>query len=451
MRHVKVWTAVLAASCAFSGVVSAAQGSRYRIAYATYLGGPAWDQAREVIVYPDGSVLLGAQTCSANMPTTKDSAQSAYAGDDPNLGHGGIYGGDCYLARLSADGRKVIASTYFGGSKQERNVYGMGLDSKGNVVITSATRSPDAPTTEGAFQRKYGGGPSDMLVAKISADLRKVIWCTYVGGSGDDFPRGGLAVDGRDNVYIVGTTNSNNFPTTAGAIQPELSGPRDSAIVKLKADGSGPVFSTCLGGSGEDDAIMGVRLDKQGNLYVAGHTKSTDFPGAGGSAQGKAGGLSDCYFAKLSPDASRLIFASYLGGSGNEFAEHRPWLTEDGCVVLSGFCGSADFPITSGCDHRRDKSKGGAFVTKLSSDGKKFVFSSLIGGSAGANLLMPTLDAAGNIYVVGSTPSRDFPVTPDDIRKPSQFTGSQLKPDNVGNILETSDHSQKLPCLIRHL
>jgi hypothetical protein len=350
------------------------------------------------------------------MPTTPGVVQPRYAGDDPALGHGGIYGGDCYLARLSPDGRRVVAATYFGGSKQERNVYGLGLDRQGNLVIASATRSTDAPTTPGCLQPKYGGGPSDMLVAKLSADLRKLLWCTYVGGAGDDFPRGGLALDGDDNVVVVGTSTSANFPTTPGSLQPNLRGPRDSAIVKLRADGSGLLFGTLLGGSGEDDAIMGVRLDRAGDLYVAGHTKSSDFPVSASAAQPKHGGQSDCYLAKLSGDGSRLHWATYLGGSGQEFAEHRPWLTPDGCLLLAGFCGSADFPTTDGAWQRMLAGKGDGFLTKLAADGRSLVFSTLLGGSEGENWLMPTVDRQRRIFIVGNTSSRDFPVTPDALQ-----------------------------------
>ncbi len=251
---------------------------RYEIAYATYFGGSQWDQAREVIVYPDGSVLVGGQSCSADLATTPGVFQPKYAGDDPALGHGGNYGGDCFLLRLSPDGSRVLAATYFGGSKQERNVYGMALDSQGNIVITSATRSPDLPTTGGAFQRTYGGPPSDWMVAKLTADLTKLVWCTYVGGQGDDFPRGGLELDAEDNVYVVGGTASKDFPTTQGVFQQSMAGPRNAAIVKLKADGSGLVFSTLLGG-GQWDGQMGIRIDRAGSLYVAGHTQSPDFPG----------------------------------------------------------------------------------------------------------------------------------------------------------------------------
>lgn len=389
---------------------------RYKIEYATYFGGSGWDQAREIIVYPDGSVLVGAQVCSPGLPTTEGVVQPNYAGDDPTLGHGGIYGGDCFLLRLSPDGSKVLAATYFGGSKQERNVYGMGLDSKGNVVITSATRSPDAPTTPGSFQPKYGGGPSDMLVAKLSPDLKKLLWCTYVGGSGDDFPRGGLAIGPDDSVYVVGTSNSSDFPTTKGVVQPKRNGPRDSAIVRLKPDGSGLVFATLLGGSGEDDAIMGVRLDDAGNIYVAGHTKSDDFPVTPGAPQPKLGGESDCYLAKLSPDASRIIYATYLGGKGNEFAEHRPLLLPDGSFILTGVTSSPDFPTTDNALQRELKGRNDGFLVKLAPDGRRFAFSTLLGGAGGEFFLMPTPDADGNIYIVGTTTSRDFPVTPDAVQ-----------------------------------
>lgn len=389
---------------------------RQRIAYATYVGGAEWDQAREVIVSRDGSVLIGAQTNSQTMPVTPDSLQPKYAGDDPHLGHGGVYGGDCYLARLSPDGSRVLAATYFGGSKQERNTYGMALDSQGNVVIATATRSPDSPTTAGCFQPKFGGGQSDMMVAKLAPDLQRLIWCTYIGGSRDDSPRGGLTLDGQDCVYVVGTSNSPNFPTTPGVFQPHLNGPRDSTIVKLKADGSGLVFSTLLGGSGEDDAIMGVRLDAAGNVYVAGHARSSDFPVTPGAAQPRSGGQSDSYFAKLAPDASRILYATYLGGSGQEFSEHRPWLDADGSMLLAGYCGSRDFPTTHGAYQRQLKGSGDGLLVKLSPDGTRFVFSTLLGGTGTDNLLMPTVDIDGNIWVVGNTSSPDFPVTSDALQ-----------------------------------
>ena len=367
----------LFACCLLASGVLAAGEPRYKVAYATYFGGRGWDEAREIIVYPDGSVLVGGMTASDNLPTTADTVQPKYAGDDPALGHGGIYGGDCFLLRLSPDGSQILAATYFGGSKQERAVYGMGLDAKGNVVLTSATRSRDLPTTKGCFQPTYGGGTSDWFVAKLAADLKTILWCTYVGGSGDESPRGGLAIDRRDHVYLVGSTGSPNFPTTEGVHQRKRKGRRDAAIVKLEPDASKLVFATLLGG-GSSDGLMGVRVDPAGSLYVAGHTQSADFPVTPGAPQSKLGGKSDCYLAKLSADATRLLYATYLGGRENEFAEHRPYLAKDGSVLLAGVTGSPDFPTTSRAVQRTLGGKTDGFLTRLSAGGRRLAFSTLL-------------------------------------------------------------------------
>jgi hypothetical protein len=129
------------------------------------------------------------------------------------------------------------------------------------------------------------------------------------------------------------------------------------------------------------------------------------------------GGQSDCYFAALAPDGDRLLYATYLGGSGNEFAEHRPWRMADGSMLLAGFCASTNFPTTPEAYQRARKGPGDGFLTKLSPDGKRFAFSTLVGGSGGENFLMPTIDPRGNIWIVGSTSSDDFPVTPDALQK----------------------------------
>ncbi|RKY00036.1 hypothetical protein DRP77_12245 [Candidatus Poribacteria bacterium] len=386
--------------------------SRFEIAYATYLGGSGWDEAREVIPYPDGSVLIGAQSCSPDMPMVEGAFQPCYAGDDPNLGHPGVYGGDCYLARISPDGSELIAATYFGGSKQERNVYGMELDRDGNVVITSMTHSPDLPVTEGAFQARHGGGPGTIFVAKLSGDLKELLWCTYLGGSGDESPRGGLALDEEDNVYIFGTTASPDFPTTDGAYQRRLNGPRDAFVAKLKADGSELIWCTLFGGSSED-YMLGGRLDREGNVYFVGHTTSPDLPITPGCAQPRHGGKHDAYAVKLSPDGGQVLYATYLGGSGNEFPEHRPALLPDGSLLIPGVTASPDFPVTPGAYQRELRGKNDAFLTKLSADGSRFLFSTLLGGSGTEVCLMPTVSPSGTIFIVGTTSSPDLPVTPD--------------------------------------
>jgi hypothetical protein len=414
---------------------------RYVVQYATYLGGDAWDQAREVIPLADGSVLIGAMTASSNMPTTPGVVQPEYAGDDPSLGHGGVIGGDGFLARLNPDGSKILAATYFGGSKQERGVYGMLLDSSGNIVIGSATRSPDMPTTRGSYQPRYGGPDADMYAAKLSGDLKNILWCTYVGASKNDWPRGGIALDGQDNVVIVGGTSSKDFPTTEGAYQRELKGERDAAVIKLSSDGSRLIFSTLLGGSGWD-GLMGAQVDRAGNVYVAGHTRSRDFPVTGGAPQPEFAGNSDCFLSKLSSDGTRLLYSTYLGGVENEFAEHRPWLSSDGSFLLPGVSASPGFPTTATAFQTSLEGKTDGFLTRLSPDGKQFAFSTLLGGSGGEFFLMPTPDRQGNIFIVGHTTSKDYPVTSGALQ--SEYGGGKRQWDGDGALAVLSPDGSEL-------
>jgi hypothetical protein len=430
MKPSNIIAALIAALLLASAPADAAgEAYRYRVAWATCIGGSGDEQIREVIPCPDGSVLLGGQTNSPDLPVTDGCVQSRYAGEPMGSGHGGVVMGDCFLMHLGPEGREVRACTYFGGSKQERNVYGMARDRAGNIVITSATRSPDLPTTEGAFQRTYGGPPADWMVAKLSANLKHCLWCTYVGGRGDDFPRGGLAVDDRDFVYVVGTSTSPNFPTTEGVFQRDRRGERDAAVVKLKPDGSGLVWATRLGGGGRD-GLMGIRVDPDGNCHVAGHTQSADFPVTPGAPRPTYGGKSDCFLAGLAPDASRLLYATYLGGRDNEFAEHRPALLPGGDVLLSGVTLSPDFYTTEGAVQRTLKGKNDGFLARLSDDGKRLAFSTLLGGDDAEFFLMPTVDARGNIFICGTSRSEDFPVTAGAIQ--TAFAGASGPWDGDG-------------------
>jgi hypothetical protein len=390
--------------------VGRAAESTYRIAYATYLGGRADEQLREVISLPDGSILVGGQTSSHDLPVTPGAVQPKYGGEPAGTGHPGLVAGDCFVARLSADGTKVLACTYFGGSKQERNTYGFGLDSRGNLVLSSATRSSDLRTTKGACQEKYGGGKSDMFAAKLTPDLKTLLWSTYVGGRHEDWPRGGITLDKDDHVYIVGGADGDDFPVTRRVFGAKRKGKRDAAIVKLKPDGSGVAWATFLGGS-DWDGLMGIRVDDAGNAYVAGHTRSRDLPVTPGVAQRTYRGKSDCFVAKLSADATSLAYCTYLGGRENEFAEHQLRLLKDGSVLVTGVTGSPDFPTTPGAVQRKLKGKTDGFLTKIAPDGKRFVFSTLLGGSGGEFYLMPTPGPKGNLWIVGNTSSADFPAT----------------------------------------
>ena len=160
---------------------------------------------------------------------------------------------------------------------------------------------------------------------------------------------------------------------------------------------------------------MGLQARPGGGLAVAGHTQSADFPFPPGAHQKTFGGHWDAILLELSPDAKEIRSGTFLGGVGAEFGEHRPSLARDGSFLVSGFEGSEDFPATTRIAPEVFEKPGNCFVARYSESGQRIAVVGF-GGSNGEFFLMPTEDAAGNIWVVGQTSSDDFPVTPDALQ-----------------------------------
>src|SRR5262249_46332579 len=139
-------------------------------------------------------------------------------------------------------------------------------------------------------------------------------YSTFLGGSGAD-QGNAIAVDAAGSAYVVGNTNSTDFPTTVGVVTSSAPGGGDVFVTKLTPDGSGFIYSRSLGGTGLDQAD-GIAVDAAGAAYVVGLTQSTDFPATSGAYQSKLSGTSDAFVLKLSTAGDHLIYATYLGGSG---------------------------------------------------------------------------------------------------------------------------------------
>ncbi len=156
-------------------------------------------------------------------------------------------------------------------------------------------------------------------------------------------------MDFSGNAYVPGVTSSTDFPTTPGAFQTSFAGGNcDGYLTKLSPTGSGVVYSTCLGGSG-DDFAGAVRVDRLGNAYVLGQTSSTDFPTTADAFQSTyGGGNSDAFVTKLNPTGSGLVFSSYLGGSGGDGSVGSgSGVDRFGNVYVFGLTSSTDFPTTA--------------------------------------------------------------------------------------------------------
>jgi len=169
-------------------------------------------------------------------------------------------------------------------------------------------------------------------------------------------------------------------------------------------------YATFLGGFSMDIG-WGIAVDASGSAYVVGRTTSPDFPVTPGAFQTAYGGQGDAFVAKLSPDGSRVMWATFLGGSGGEGASAVA-VDPSNNVYVAGGTGSLDFPTTPGAFDQTANGRTDAFVAMLSPDGSRLLWSTLLGGAGGEQARALAIGGSGNVYVVGSTVSPDFPVTP---------------------------------------
>ena len=224
---------------------------------------------------------------------------------------------DGFLTKLSADGSRVVYSTFLGGTYEDRAT-AVAVDDGGSAYVTGSTYSADFPVAN-ARQGVSGGG-QDAFVARISADGASLLFSTYLGGSGGSlgYPEAGqaLALDSQGNAYVAGVTSSADFPLLH-PFQSSRRGATDAFVSKLNASGT-LLYSTYLGGTGVDSANA-IAVDADGNAYVAGQTFSKDLPVAN-ATQAANGGDYDAFTAKLGPGGDTLPFLSYLGGAGSDTA-----------------------------------------------------------------------------------------------------------------------------------
>gem|GEM_PF-3369585 len=232
------------------------------VRYSSYLGGSDWDDGSGIAVDGTGNAYVTGGTGSNDFPTVN----AKY----PNRG-GGEW--DAFVFKLSADGQTVRYSTYLGGGSDDVGI-DIAVDSAGNAHVTGSTYSNDFPTVNAQYPQ-WRRGLYDAFVFKLSADGQTVRYSTYLGGSYYDLGNG-IAVDGAGNAYVMGTTESSDFPVV-NAQYPKWRGGYDAFVFKLSADGQTVRYSTYLGGSRWDSG-SNIAVDGAGNAYVTGFTQSSDFP-----------------------------------------------------------------------------------------------------------------------------------------------------------------------------
>jgi hypothetical protein len=295
-----------------------------------------------------------------------------------------------------------VYSTYLGGSGEDAGT-GIAVDSSGNAYVTGYTRSTNFPTAN-ALYATYGGGNADAFVAKLNAAGSALVYSTYLGGSGEE-SSGGIAVDSSGNAYVTGSTPSTNFPT-ANALY-ATNGGADAFVAKLNATGSALVYCTYLGGSGLDVG-PDISVDSSGNAYVTGFTNSTDFPTANALYASYGGGNLDAFVAKLNAAGSALVYSTYLGGSGEDLG-HGIAVDSSGNAYVTGYTLSTNFPTANALYATQGGGNDG-FIAKLNAAGSALVYSTYLGGSGDDAGYGIAVDSSGNAYVTGLTNSANFPI-----------------------------------------
>jgi uncharacterized protein (TIGR03437 family) len=332
------------------------------VVFATYLGGSGSDVGESVGVDAAGNIYVSGTTSSTNFPVTTGQSPSQNPGNPTNM---------AFVVKLSSDGTKILYSTLIAGASGAVMV----VDASGNAYLAG---SGTAPTTAGAYQTT----PAYGFIAKLNPTGDQLLYSALISGNPS-----AIAMDSAGATYVTGSTvRGSSFVTTTGAFQTtytprtcpisDLLEPTECStafVLKLKSDGSAPVYATLLGGSGPDQGIA-IAVDANGNAVITGSTASANFPVTANAIQSTFHGA--------------ITFGPEVGGDG--------------------------------------------FVTKLNADGSALVFSTYLGGTLidyGAAL---AIDPANNIYVSGGTQSGDFPTTPGAYETVWPIAGVSAEPMSVG-------------------
>jgi len=359
----------------------------------------------------------------------------------------------------------LLASTFLGGAYDDI-ARCIAIDSEGNVYIAGYTQSTaDFPTTPGAYDTSYNYGDNDAFVSKFNRDLTVLLASTYIGGNMVDYPRA-IAVDLGGNVYVVGYTQSANFPTTSGAYDTLFNGEAyvfgDGFISKFNRDLTVLLASTFLGGE-LNDSVSSVALDSGGNVYVAGTTESSDFPATPGVygtsyndpycgfvskldgnlrtlisstfvanfttltsiligpnndiyAAGRIDTMdanNDVFISRFDSDLRTLLASKIFGGGAADYAFSIA-MDLDGNIFVSGWTYSTDFPTTPGAYDTSYNGAVDAFISKFDRNLTTLLASTYLGGGGYSDDFAwgIAVDSGGNVYIVGDTNSSTFPTTP---------------------------------------
>ncbi len=368
------------------------------VLFKSVLIGKADITCHAVAVDADGNMYLGGDSDATNFPAA--SPLSSYPNNPDEMYK-------AWILKLDAGGKIILYSGFLGGSLSDTTL-GIAVDASKNAYVVGGTYSRDFPVTRNAVQPALAG-TLNAFITELDPNGNR-LYSTYLGGSELETAFS-VAVDSTGNFYVGGDTQSDDFPVSANAIQGRRAGDNETFVAKFSPDGS-LLYSTVLGGK-DYDSMCAIAVDSAGFVYVAGITKSKDFPVAK-AAQPALAGISDLFLAKLDLSAPALVYSTYLGGSDMD-ATTTMTIDPAGNLFVSGISRSKDFPLRDAFQKSLQGPMNGV-VAALDKNGA-LLFSSYLGGSGSVDGKLGdtgnyiALNCAGGLVVMGDTFSADFPAT----------------------------------------
>lgn len=303
------------------------------LVYSTFLGGSGDDQPEGIVVDGAGQAFVVGNSSSSSFPTTPGAYSNTVQG---------VW--DTFVSKLDVNAANLVYSTFIGGSGYDEPM-AIAIDFDGNAYVTGRTQSSDYPIGG------VGGGPvydstydgtDTAFLTKLNADGDDLIYSTFLDGISPRFGARQLdvEVDAGQFAYVMAPTEGTGFPATSGAYDTSFNGGIDTVLMKVEPDAGALVYSTFLGGSGEERGTR-IMVDSTGSVHVTGSTTSIDFPTVDPISSSLNGTL-DMFVARLSPDGSALPFSTYLGGSENDSANGIDLAPRGPCIT--GVTTSTDYP-----------------------------------------------------------------------------------------------------------
>lgn len=401
------------------------------ITFASFLGSYYTDLAKAVKVDAQGYMYVAGTTSSYYFPTTPDAFQNQFISTGGCSGPEPPFNVPCssaFVTKITPAGDALVFSTYLGANYFS---YGesMAVDGQGQVYIVGWTDARNFPVTQNAWLRTRSGAITGFLT-KFNSTGTGLIYSTFIGGTNRDQVYD-IEIDSAGYAYICGASNSPDFPVTQGVAQTVFRGGEllndyfgDAFVVKVKPDGSGPVWSTFLGGTGRDVAYS-LTLDANSNVFVAGMTGSRDFPVTSDAFQTSVENLkdydTDAFLTRIDPAGSAFTYSTLIGGGGSEHAEVVK-VNAAGEVYLFGATNSEFFPVTANAiqsnlslfltDHNAPKPD--CFILRLNPATKTLIYSTYLGGHYEEQPHGMAIDDEGYAYLTGWAFSSDFPATPGE-------------------------------------